>query len=155
MHFQKKSACVSMHVYRCTLVILCAGAPPSTPLTKSCLPSCAPNFPRDLNHSSRKMTVGPRRVRTVITCDITTLISSLVIVKSLWVEQLNNGEECKMRGGVCVVVWMRPTVVSGRCSLLLHKFLHCNFACRGIGLDNQRPSSANMFLNRFKELIWQ
>lgn len=78
--------------------------------------------------------------RVVITCDITTLISSLVIVKSLWVERVNNGEECEMRGGACVVVWMRPTVVSGWSSLLLPKFMHCNFACGSIGLDNQRPS---------------
>lgn len=46
---------------------------------------------------------GPaQRGRVVITCDITTLISSLVIVKSLWVERLNNGKECETR--VCLRV---------------------------------------------------
>lgn len=73
----------------------CVGAPPSIPLMESCLPSCAPNFPCDLSHSSRKMTAGPcvcARVRVVITCDITTLISSPVIVKSPRMERLNNGK---------------------------------------------------------------
>lgn len=51
------SVCAHVFVHAC---FLCVGAPPSTPLTESYLPSCAPNFPRDLNHSSRKMTAGRR-----------------------------------------------------------------------------------------------
>lgn len=73
---------------------------------------------------------GPVRVCVcvcvVITCDITTLISSLVIVKSLWIGRLNNEKEWEMR--VCMCYCLKGTVdVCVYSSLLLDKFSDCNF----------------------------
>lgn len=62
--------------------------------------------------------------RTVITCDISTLISFLVIVKFLWMERLNNGKEREMRVCMCVAVWSRRPTVSGW-SLLLFLLNFC------------------------------
>lgn len=46
-------------------------------------------------------------VCVVIACDITTLISYLVIVGLLWTARLNNEKELKLWGRVCQHVWER------------------------------------------------
>lgn len=93
------------------------------------------------------------RVHVTITCDITTLISSLVIVKSLWMGRLSNGKEGKMRVCLCVAVRRRQPMVSARSSLLSPKLLHCKFVCKCIWLDNQMPSEGRKdSLNRWGKL---
>lgn len=92
-------------------------------------------------------------VCVVIVCDITTLISSLVIVETLWTERLNN--ERVGAEGLCASlrVWSRQLMSVYVLHYFLDEFLNHNHAWRCIRLDNTlkalRRDSGEWFENNF------
>lgn len=138
MHFQKKKCvcvCVRAHMCLCALVFFVCWRSTLDPTAGRLFVLLCTKFPSRPQSFLSENDSGPsRRGRVVITCDITTLISSLVIVKSLWVEGLNNGKECEMRVCVCVAVWRRQPTVSRWSSLISPKFLHCLRGVVGAGI---------------------
>lgn len=89
-----------------------------------------PKFPsRPQSRLSENDGAGPLNCMcAAVTCDITTLISFRVVVKSLWMGWLDNGKERKMR----VRLWCccSKEAASGRCMVFLSFLLNlfdCNF----------------------------
>lgn len=106
----------------------------------------------------------------VIACDITTLISFLVIIEAPWTERLNNEKAWELRLHICYcwcvcVCFIESEKLMSICSSFLDEFLNWNCSCRftntfikspwdlRISADFVRAWSFGVFIYRFKSFL--